>query len=397
MVRFLLVVQRYFVCFFVGGLLAVSIAMAQGRATYKLTFTSTWSASSHPDDFPSNPHFSGLIGATHSDAVHFWRTGETATDGIKQMAELGAKGVLISEINRAKGESNADSEINAGGIGNSPGVRKTTFDIRPPWNFVTVTSMLAPSPDWFVGVSGLNLLDEDMNWIDTLEIDLFVYDAGTDSGSNYTSPNRPTNPREQIRRIQEAPFLVSGAVKPVGTFRFELQEVAIPKAGYFSVAGTEILDANGQPVVIKGMGLGGWLLPEGYMLHISTRNQPTDGPTGIRNQMIELIGERGTDEFFELFREKYVQEKDIAKMREWGFDHVRLPFHYRLFYDPDLDTWEEDGFELLDTFLEWCRRHDVYVILDMHAAPGAQNEGGFQTVTVRRGSGPNQTSTGRRR
>ncbi|MCY4674956.1 MAG: cellulase family glycosylhydrolase [Bacteroidetes bacterium] len=376
MAKFVLVFQRWLICFLAGGLLAASVVMAQGTATYELTFTPTWSASTHPNGFPPNPHFSGLIGATHSDAVHFWRTGEVATDGIKQMAELGAKGAFRSEINQAINASNADAIVDASGV-NSPGVRKTTFEVRPPWNFVTVTSMLAPSPDWFVGVSGLDLLDGDMNWIDTLEVELFVYDAGTDSGSDYTSPNQPTSPREEIRRIQEAPFLVSGVVKPVGTFRFELKEVELPSAGYFSVGGTEILDANGQPTVIKGMGLGGWLLPEGYMLHISTRSQPTDGPTGIRNQMIDLIGERGTDEFFELFREKYVQEKDIAKIKEWGFDHIRLPFHYRLFYNPELDTWEEDGFELLDMLLEWCRRHEVNVILDMHAAPGAQNEGGI--------------------
>lgn len=359
----------------IGGFLFTAMSMAQGTATYELTFTVTWTADTHPAGFPPNPHFSGMIGGTHNDAVEFWSTGKVASDGIKQMAELGAKGTLRGEINRAVSASNADAIVDAAGL-NSPGVRKTTFDIRTPWNLVTVTSMLAPSPDWFVGVSGLNLLDEDMNWIDTLEVDLFVYDAGTDSGANYTSPDEPTNPRENIKRIQESPFLVDGKVKPVGTFRFELQTVKLPSEGYFSVDGTEILGSNGQPIVMKGMGLGGWLLPEGYMLHISVQDYP-DGPTGIRNQMIELIGESNTDAFFKLFREKYVQEKDITAIKEWGFDHVRLPFHYRLFYNPEMDQWEEDGFDLLDTFLEWCRKHDLAVLLDMHAAPGAQSEGGI--------------------
>ncbi len=351
--------------------------MAQGTATYELTFTVTWSAATHPAGFPPNPHFSGMIGGTHNDAVKFWSTGETASEGIKQMAELGAKGALRNEINRAKNASSADAIIDAPGL-NSPGTRKTTFKIRPPWNHVTVTSMLAPSPDWFVGVSGLNLLDEDGNWIDTLEVDLFVYDSGTDSGSDYTSPNQETSPRENIRRIQESPFLVDGAVKPVGTFRFELKEVAIPSEGYFRIDGTRILDSNGQPVILKGMGLGGWLLPEGYMLHISILKEgQTDGPTGIRNQMIDLIGEANTDVFFKIFQEKYVQEKDIALIREWGFDHVRLPFHYQLFYDSEMEMWKEEGFDLLDTFLEWCRTHELAVLLDMHAAPGGQNEGGI--------------------
>ena len=369
--------RKYLGCCIAGSLLFVSVVMAQGTATYELTFTVTWTAATHPAGFPPGPHFSGMIGGTHNDAVKFWSTGETASEGVKQMAELGAKGALRNEINQAKSESNADTIVDAPGL-NSPGTRKTTFEIRPPWNHVTVTSMLAPSPDWFVGVSGLDLLDEDGNWIDTLEVDLFVYDAGTDSGTDYTSPNQATSPRENIRRIQESPFLVDGTVKPVGTFRFELKEVSIPSEGYFRVDGTKILGSNGQPVVLKGMGLGGWLLPEGYMLHISILEEGrTDGPTGIRDQMIELVGVGNTDAFFKLFREKYVQEKDIAAIKEWGFDHVRLPFHYHLFYDPEMDTWKEEGFELLDTFLEWCKKHELTVLLDMHAAPGGQNEGGI--------------------
>lgn len=375
MKKTLFMIQKCLSCCIVGAFLFSSMAMAQGTATYELTFTATWTADTHPTNYPPNPHFSGMIGATHNDVVQFWSTGVVASDGIKQMAELGAKGVFQGEINQAKGDNNADATIDGRGLGRPPTSAKVTFDIRPPWNLVTVTSMLAPSPDWFVGVSGLNLLDEDMNWIDTLEVDLFVYDAGTDSGSDYTSPNQATNPRENIRRITESPFLVDGEVRPVGTFRFALQTVRLPSDGYFSVDGTEILDGSGQPIVMKGMGLGGWLLPEGYMLHISTPG--TDGPTGIRNQMVDLVGEANTERFFELFTEKYVQEKDIEAIKNWGFDHIRLPFHYRLFYNPEMDEWDEDGFELLDTFLEWCRKDDLAVLLDMHAAPGAQSGGGI--------------------
>jgi len=369
-------IKFYASCIFTC-LFTVSLALAQGTATYELTFTATWSAQTHPTDFPGNPHFSGLIGGTHNDQVKFWSTGETASDGIKQMSELGAKGALRSEINRAIDASNADMIVDGRGIGRSPAMVQVEFKIRPPWNLVTVTSMLAPSPDWFVGVRDLNLLDDDKNWIDTLEVDLFVYDAGTDSGMNYDSDNLPTNPRQNIQRIQESPFLVDGEVKPVGTFRFELKKIDIPSEGFYTVDNTEILNPSGTPAVLKGIGLGGWLLPEGYMLHISVPEGETDGPTGIRNQMINLIGESNTDQFFKIFREKYVQEKDIAAIKQWGFDHIRLPFHYQLFYNSETDTWDEDGFDLLNIFLEWCRKNGLVVLLDMHAAPGAQSQGGI--------------------
>ena len=209
----------------VGSFLFTSMVMAQGTATYELTFTSIWSSSTHPSGFPGNPHFSGMIGGTHNDQVRFWSTGQTASNGIRQMAETGGKSVLRQEVSQAISAGHADDIVDGSGLG-SPGSAKVTFEIRPPWNLVTVTSMLAPSPDWFVGVSGLNLLDDDMNWRDEVEVELFVYDAGTDSGPNYESPNQPTSPRENIRRITESPFLVNGAVKPVGTFRFELKKIS---------------------------------------------------------------------------------------------------------------------------------------------------------------------------
>ncbi|MDE2825801.1 MAG: spondin domain-containing protein [Bacteroidota bacterium] len=217
-------IQKFAIFCIAGSFLLVSIVMAQGTATYDLTFTATWSSSTHPTDIPSNPHFSGMIGGTHNSAVSFWNTGGIASDGIKDMAELGSKGPLRGEVRQAISALNADAIVE-GSVMNSPDSQTITFDIRPPWNLVTVTSMVAPSPDWFVGVSGLDLLDSDGNWINSLVVDLFVYDAGTDSGPSYTSPDQPTIPREPISRITGYPFLVDGSVKPVGTFRFELQSV----------------------------------------------------------------------------------------------------------------------------------------------------------------------------
>ena len=143
--------------------------------------------------------------------------------------------------------------------------------------------------------------------------------------------------------------------------------------GFFRTEGTKILNRDGDPVVIRGLGLGGWLVPEGYMVHMTA----IDGgsPRTIRQQIEGLLGEQGADRFFEIYRAKYVAEKDIAAIAEWGFDHLRLPMHYNLLYDPDTGTFIESGFELIDTFLDWCRKYEIDVILDMHAAPGGQNHG----------------------
>ncbi len=114
-------------------------------------------------------------------------------------------------------------------------------------------------------------------------------------------------------------------------------------------------------------------MPEGYMLDIDT---PLGGsPSSIRAQIEDLIGPVNTATFYEIYEANYVDEKDVAAMASWGVDHLRLPFHYNNFYDPDTGTFKEDGFALLDRFLGWCRTYNVSVILDMHAAPGAQNDG----------------------
>lgn len=142
---------------------------------------------------------------------------------------------------------------------------------------------------------------------------------------------------------------------------------------FFRTEGAQILNRDGDPVVIRGLGLGGWLVPEGYMVHMTA----IDGgsPRTIRAQIEDLIGEQAADRFFELYRAKYVAEKDIAAIAEWGFDHVRLPMHYNLLFDPDTEAFIKSGFELIDTFLDWCRKYELDVILDMHAAPGGQNHG----------------------
>lgn len=193
-----------------------------GDATYMVDFETTWSAATHPDDFPGNAHLSGLIGATHTAAVSFWTDGGMASTGIENMAETGGKGALIDEINAAIADTTAESTLSGGGIGVSPGTVSLTFAITEEFPLVTLVSMLAPSPDWFVGVSALSLL-KDGAWIESLAVELYAYDAGTDSGTTYTSANQDTNPAESIAPIGTAPFLIDGAIPPIGTFTFTLQ------------------------------------------------------------------------------------------------------------------------------------------------------------------------------
>lgn len=197
-------------------------SLPAGDATYSVTFTATWSSDTHPKSFPGNPHFSPLVGATHDATVAFWLAGMPATPGIKSVAERGATATVLSEIALAIESETAQHSLSGGGIGLSPGEVSLTFAVTAEFPLLTLVSMLAPSPDWFVGVSGLSLWRNDA-WLDALDVELFLHDAGTDSGTDYTSANESTIPAVAISRIEDSPVLIDGLIRSVGTFTFTRQ------------------------------------------------------------------------------------------------------------------------------------------------------------------------------
>ena len=207
-----------FAAFLLG---ALASAAAADSARYKVTFNATWSVATHPTDFPSSPHFSSLIGGTHDAIATFWQIGGLATLGIERMAELGDPSALQSEVEDEIAQGSAVGVISGGEIGLSPGSVFTVFDITSSHPLVTLVSMIAPSPDWFVGVQGLSLRSGG-SWIQTLTVNLDPYDAGTDSAVSFEDPEDDTNPQDPIAVITGFPFT---GTPPLGTFTFELQRV----------------------------------------------------------------------------------------------------------------------------------------------------------------------------
>jgi len=191
---------------------------------YDVSFDATWSTATHPAAYPAGAHFSPLVGAAHNGGVSFWRLGGSATPGIEQMAELGSRSTLRSEFQTAIAAGTARSEILDSGIG-SPGNTTTSFETTSAYPLVTLVTMIAPSPDWFVGVTGLDLRSGNV-WRQEVVVDLFAYDAGTDSGLNFNSSNSDTNPREPISLLG-TPFV---STPPLGTFKFTLVSIPEPSS-----------------------------------------------------------------------------------------------------------------------------------------------------------------------
>ena len=144
---------------------------------------------------------------------------------------------------------------------------------------------------------------------------------------------------------------------------------------WLKVEGTRIVDEAGDPVILRGMGLGGWLLQEGYMLQLGALGQQHV----IRERIVDLIGEEKTEAFYAAWRANYTTKADIDAMGRWGFNSVRLPMHYdRLTLPveqepvPGQDTWKAEGFAEIDALLAWTKANGLHLILDLHAAPGGQ-------------------------
>ena len=188
-------------------------------ARYRVTFEATWDVTTHPTDFPPNPHFSGLVGGTHRATVSFWQDGGLATEGIRLMAERGRQSPLDIEVDAAIQAGQAQHLLVGSDVPSSPGSTSLEFEVSVDYPLVTLVTMVAPSPDWFVGVSGLSLL-ENGDWASSRTVDLHPWDAGTDSGVSYRSADRVTAPPETIRRLTAAPVSVGGTVPSMGRFVF---------------------------------------------------------------------------------------------------------------------------------------------------------------------------------
>lgn len=145
--------------------------------------------------------------------------------------------------------------------------------------------------------------------------------------------------------------------------------------GYLSAKGRIIVNQKGEKVILRGMGLGGWMLQEGYMFHLSNLGQQHR----IREAIESVIGPKKTADFYQKWLAYHTTRADIDSMAKWGFNSVRLPMHYALYTLPvdqepvaGKNTWIEKGFALTDSLLKWCKANKMYLILDLHATPGGQ-------------------------
>jgi endoglucanase len=145
--------------------------------------------------------------------------------------------------------------------------------------------------------------------------------------------------------------------------------------GFLKASGTRIVNGKEENVLLRGIGLGGWMLQEGYMMRVTKSGEQYR----LKERIQELIGPEQTQKFYDLWLSNSMRKADVDSLKAWGFNSIRLPMHYNLYtlaVDKEpvagKNTWLEKGFELTDSLLAWCKANQMYLILDLHAAPGGQ-------------------------
>ena len=204
-----------------GASIPAEAQTGDDSARYSVTFQGAWTASSVQGFFTvGGAHFTDLIGAVHNSNVTFWRPGGSASPGVEQVAETGTITTFRnSEIQPHVGSAVA-SIIQQSGTG-ATGSRTFEIQVTRGHPLVTLLSMIGPSPDWFVGVSGLSLLDTGGQWRSPHSVSLYPYDAGTEDGDRFSLDNFDTDPRGTITSIRgTAPFTDT----PMATLRFVRQD-----------------------------------------------------------------------------------------------------------------------------------------------------------------------------
>lgn len=153
-------------------------------------------------------------------------------------------------------------------------------------------------------------------------------------------------------------------------FVFGCKPEAAAPSGFVKVQGTDLVKPDGTKLFIKGTNLGNWLNPEGYMFGFEKTNSAGFIDLCFR----EMVGPDAAADFWKAFKDNYITADDIRFIAECGANTIRLPFNYRLFTEEDYLGLSsgQDGFKRIDDVVSWCRENGLYLILDMHDAPGGQ-------------------------
>lgn len=215
----------------VAGALMVANTYAaspnSATATYQMVFVPTWNEVTFPHQYPTTPekkrgHYSGLIGATHVAGFRFFKKGDKPTKGLEMLSEHGRHHPLDDELKaaQAKGKVGQLIQIKSPITGKVHNSVMTTFTISKKFPLVSMVAMLAPSPDWFMGMANARLYSHG-KWKPVVIAKAYAWDSGGDAGKTYLAADKDTSPKQKTKMIKDQFFAKHGRPIPVGVFVFK--------------------------------------------------------------------------------------------------------------------------------------------------------------------------------
>ncbi|CAH2232687.1 jg5312 [Pararge aegeria aegeria] len=196
-------------------------------AQYLLTFEGIWSCHTHPLLFPNqelaaSPHFSDVVGASHSKNYNVFKINSDASDALKMLAAQGNTTKLEMQMINLVGLS-VRTVIKASGQPRPNMETHSIFRVSREHHLVSLVTAIIPSPDWFLGVSNMELCEVNTNrWAPNLTLNLYPLDAGTDSGLKFDSPNEDTLPPKPISSAVINKSVPKEQFKPFARLHFNL-------------------------------------------------------------------------------------------------------------------------------------------------------------------------------
>jgi len=195
-------------------------AMSAGGVEYTIVVKSLWTRDRFPFEYPeagafTGPHFSGVIGASHTPSYAVFAIGSRPTPGLERLSEEGKHTPLDAEIRAAVSAGSAGMLFESEALRDFKDSAVTTVRVDADHPMVSLVMMVAPSPDWFTGVNNVSLM-ENGAWVQSRTLDLWAYDSGGDDGTTYKAPDQDNNPKKPTSRATTKHFAPNGTVLPVG-------------------------------------------------------------------------------------------------------------------------------------------------------------------------------------
>jgi len=189
-----------------------------------VVFKSQWTSARHPFEYPAaglitGPHFSGIIGAAHDASFAIFSEGSLPTPGLERLSEEGKHTPLDGELRAAITAGTAVNLLTTGPLRDFSDSIVATIRVDARHPLVSFVAMIAPSPDWFTGVAGVNLM-EGGAWVASRTIELPAYDSGGDDGMTYKAADQDNSPKKPVTRGSTRHFAPGGAPVPVASVTF---------------------------------------------------------------------------------------------------------------------------------------------------------------------------------